>query len=256
MVPEWYYAEQGQHKGPVTFDELRGLAAQGRLRPSDLVWQVGWPNWVPARSQAGLFDAFAAPAAALPRAQADPPWSVASADPFGYQRPVYGPPPRPRASAGRVFATLGIGAAVLLLATIIGVVVAMVTNASDKPQPAAKPSPERTWKLATGTHQCWTLPFNEGDDVVMRVTSDHDSDVDLFVFTDEQKMNKLLTSGNIERNVGYCIAYDNGLSKDCYVRFVAPRTGTYYVVVANRNSFDEPHRNRPNSGKLTFHPVR
>jgi hypothetical protein len=254
MVAEWYYAEHGQHKGPVTFDELQALAAQGRLRPSDLVWQVGWPNWVPAGNQAGLFGAIA-PAAAHPRAEAAPAWSVASADPFGYQRPVSGPPPR--ASRGpQLLATLGIGVFVLLLATGIGVVVAMVTNASDKPQAAAKPSPERTWKLATGTHQSWTLPFNEGDDVIMRVTSDYDSDVDLFVFTDEQKMNKLLTSGNIERNVGYCIAYDNGLSKDCYVRFVAPRTGTYYVVVANRNSFDEPHRNRFNSGKLTFHPVR
>ena len=45
----WHYAKKGagQHEGPYTEDELRGLADRGVLSPSDLVWKEGMAEWVP-----------------------------------------------------------------------------------------------------------------------------------------------------------------------------------------------------------------
>ena len=55
MADQWYYASGGNRLGPVPFAQLRQLAAGGRLQPTDLVWQAGTPNWVPASSVASLF---------------------------------------------------------------------------------------------------------------------------------------------------------------------------------------------------------
>ena len=55
MAAEWYYTTNKQQMGPVSWDELRQLATQGLLRPNDLVWTDGMPEWVKANGQAGLF---------------------------------------------------------------------------------------------------------------------------------------------------------------------------------------------------------
>lgn len=53
---EWYYSEQGQQKGPVSFDELRQRALSGLLDPArDLVWNSSMDAWRPAGQVAGLF---------------------------------------------------------------------------------------------------------------------------------------------------------------------------------------------------------
>ncbi len=44
----WYYAQGGQQKGPVTFDQLRQSVATGQVQPSDLVWTAGMNQWQPA----------------------------------------------------------------------------------------------------------------------------------------------------------------------------------------------------------------
>src|SRR5947209_3491605 len=62
MAAEWYYAEQGQQRGPLSFEELQALAAAGRLRPNDLVWHAGLTEWILARP--GLRRPPALPAAA------------------------------------------------------------------------------------------------------------------------------------------------------------------------------------------------
>jgi hypothetical protein len=51
----YYYARGGQQFGPAPFEELRRLAAAGRLAPADSVWREGTPNWVPASTVPGLF---------------------------------------------------------------------------------------------------------------------------------------------------------------------------------------------------------
>ena len=55
MAALWYYERGGQRLGPVSPENLRELAASGRLRASDLVWKQGLETWVPAARVKGLF---------------------------------------------------------------------------------------------------------------------------------------------------------------------------------------------------------
>ena len=54
-MTQWYYAQNGQQKGPVTFEELRNFAGSGALTQGDLVWNSSMKDWVPAGSVEGLF---------------------------------------------------------------------------------------------------------------------------------------------------------------------------------------------------------
>jgi hypothetical protein len=55
MSTEWYYSSSGQKVGPVSENQIRQLAASGKLAASDLIWRAGQPNWVSAGSVPGLF---------------------------------------------------------------------------------------------------------------------------------------------------------------------------------------------------------
>jgi len=55
MADEWYYAQSGERKGPVSFAKLQELAKSGWLTPGDLVWRHGMPDWTPAKDVEGLF---------------------------------------------------------------------------------------------------------------------------------------------------------------------------------------------------------
>lgn len=55
MDSVWYYVRNGAQTGPVSFDDLKALAASGQLAGNDLVWQEGTADWVTARSVSGLF---------------------------------------------------------------------------------------------------------------------------------------------------------------------------------------------------------
>jgi hypothetical protein len=55
MVSVWYYVRNGAQNGPVSFDELKNVAASGQITPADLVWQQGTADWVPAQTVQGLF---------------------------------------------------------------------------------------------------------------------------------------------------------------------------------------------------------
>jgi len=41
----WYYAKSGTKIGPISEEELRRLAENGELQPSDFVWRRGWEAW-------------------------------------------------------------------------------------------------------------------------------------------------------------------------------------------------------------------
>lgn len=57
MASEWHYTQNGQPAdAPVNNVQLKQLALSGLLRPDDLVWKEGMPNWAPAGSIKGLFD--------------------------------------------------------------------------------------------------------------------------------------------------------------------------------------------------------
>ncbi|MGQ9574303.1 MAG: DUF4339 domain-containing protein [Thermoguttaceae bacterium] len=80
MADQWYYAHQGQQAGPVSTEQLRELAASGRLQPGDLVWKQGMAAWAAASTVEGLF---AAPAAggATPGPAGIPPQPAGTAPP-------------------------------------------------------------------------------------------------------------------------------------------------------------------------------
>lgn len=67
---QWMYLKNGQQLGPVTEDQLKAMAAQGQLQPSDFVWREGLPEWIPM-SKTGLL-AVHAPAPPPPVAVAIP----------------------------------------------------------------------------------------------------------------------------------------------------------------------------------------
>jgi len=50
----WHYTKDGQAVGPIPFESLRQLAAQGELPDGTLVWTQGMPNWVPPSEVPGL----------------------------------------------------------------------------------------------------------------------------------------------------------------------------------------------------------
>lgn len=81
---EWYLARDGKQVGPVSDLELRKIVELGHLRPTDLVWRQGMPEWAPA---ARTFPQLAAPAPPPP-----PP-----------KPPVqqHAPPPQPPTAAPR-----------------------------------------------------------------------------------------------------------------------------------------------------------
>jgi hypothetical protein len=51
---EWYYAQGGVQKGPVTIEEMKSLLGSGQLRSSDLVWHDGMDQWTQAANIEGL----------------------------------------------------------------------------------------------------------------------------------------------------------------------------------------------------------
>jgi hypothetical protein len=52
---DWFYSAGDARQGPVTELELRRLAMDGKLKPSDLVWKDGMPDWVEARTVEAVF---------------------------------------------------------------------------------------------------------------------------------------------------------------------------------------------------------
>lgn len=67
---EWYYARNNQQQGPVAVQLLQDMARSGQLQPTDLVWQQGMPNWIPASQVPQFFAAPPAPAYTAPVQQA------------------------------------------------------------------------------------------------------------------------------------------------------------------------------------------
>lgn len=52
---EWFYiVGDKDQQGPVSANDLKRLAESGELRPDDLVWQEGLPEWLPASRLKGM----------------------------------------------------------------------------------------------------------------------------------------------------------------------------------------------------------
>jgi hypothetical protein len=94
MAKDWYYAKDGQQRGPFPETHVRQLAASGQILPHDLVWHDGLAEWVAAQSVVGLMpEAGEGTSAAPPGAasvQADAPRAPAGARPRSYGSSTYG----------------------------------------------------------------------------------------------------------------------------------------------------------------------
>jgi hypothetical protein len=51
----WYYTREGQAMDPVSAEELKRMAAAGKLKPTDMIWKEGMAQWVRASTAKGLF---------------------------------------------------------------------------------------------------------------------------------------------------------------------------------------------------------
>jgi hypothetical protein len=53
-MTDWYYAQQGQRRGPVPEEEMLSLIGSGQVQPSDLAWTRGMSRWMPVASISAL----------------------------------------------------------------------------------------------------------------------------------------------------------------------------------------------------------
>jgi GYF domain 2 len=68
---DWFFASQGQQKGPYTEAELREFIARGTVRADTLVWKQGMAAWQKAGEIPGLVSAGTVPRGATPFAVGD-----------------------------------------------------------------------------------------------------------------------------------------------------------------------------------------
>jgi hypothetical protein len=225
MADEWYYTEQGQQRGPISRAELQQLAATRRLRPTDLVWNEGLANWIPAGAADGLFAAAPARAPAWPTDELDAnsqaPTRLVGADDYilpRRPRPIededdFDAPPRSRrpkrSSSTGLIVGLVVGGVVLVALAVFVVVLVVLTLGRDGTY---------TVSLRPGEQDDRGRYFERGTRVTIAVKSERRSDVDLYVLDSNR----------------FPVAQDDGPEPDCFVDFVAPTDGNYRIVVINR----------------------
>lgn len=88
---EWYIARDGQQHGPLSQAELDKFIEFGHLRPTDLLWRAGFPDWRVAS------DVFPSPPAAPPSAQRAADFDGEAADGGAQQATGGARSPEPRA---------------------------------------------------------------------------------------------------------------------------------------------------------------
>src|SRR5262245_34088755 len=49
---QWFIARDGKQHGPLSDAEIRKLVELGHMRPTDLIWRQGFPDW---RTAAAVF---------------------------------------------------------------------------------------------------------------------------------------------------------------------------------------------------------
>jgi len=67
LSSDWWYASDGNSRGPVSTEELCHLLTSGTLGPTTLVWKQSMKNWQPAEQVQALAPLFAALPPELPQ---------------------------------------------------------------------------------------------------------------------------------------------------------------------------------------------
>ncbi len=119
-----------------------------------------------------------------------------------------------------------VGGGVVALIVLVAVIAMLASGSPDT----------RSFRLNQGEAKSWNITFKQNHKVEIWVTSNNNTDVDLFVYN----------------SMGMPVALDEGDSKDCYVVFIAEDTQPYKVEVQNRVRVDQPQRNGFNSGTMRY----
>jgi hypothetical protein len=221
MAEQWYYTSNGEPTGPVEVGDLQRLASAGQLQPSDLVWREGMALWMPAGETRGLFrevrqeyvppPASAAPAASAPPEviPVEPAYPSASGPYAGPRRPPRRPPERGMSTGAKVALFGGIAAGVVVLVVIIVLVSLAGQQRGD--------SGSYVLNLQAQQRDVRFFRFVAGRQVTITVTSDFNTDVDLFVYD----------------SFGRRVAWDTRIDPNCRVTFRPQRTEMYRVEVVN-----------------------
>ena len=126
-MAQWHCTANGIKYGPIELNELRKWIAEGRVRPSDLVWTEGMADWQPVSGVPELGGAALAQPAPLPM----PPGSMAAVLPNA-----------PGAVGGMVCGIIAAALGIMCIGTIFCVVlgiVAIFQAKSARQQIAANP---------------------------------------------------------------------------------------------------------------------
>jgi hypothetical protein len=242
-MAQWYYAHNQQQQGPVSWDNLRELASSGRLAGHDMVWCEGMPDWKKAELVEGLFKGGGARSAG----------TAVTADPTRGKRAIDTPDDdlgedRPRRKKKRKKEGLSPGAlagiiggcvaAGLMVVIIIIVLLVRTGNRRAELPPAPPPLPGapvaggpgaaavQPTSYAVSLHEdqqnTRAFTFQQGQNVSITVTTHggvfNPPDVDLYV----------TRAGDPAFTI-----FDDSLSKDCFVNFVAPATDQYFLRLDN-----------------------
>ena len=169
-MSQWYYTRNRQQNGPVSFEELKQIAASGGISPSDMVWNPPMPDWIPASSVQGLFNSsnpYATPVTSL----SDDPEATATG-----QAPVEIEPGSEPINVGacikRAIQLTNRNIGVLLLSVLLffaitfalGVVLGGIQLAihglPTPPPPTSSFEAQLSYNIGEQQKQLWQMPFN------------------------------------------------------------------------------------------------
>ncbi len=259
MSEMWFYTSDGKQMDPVPLGELKRLAGEGGLKPTDMVWTDGMAKWTRASAVRELFSDSSAPdhqitqnrdtdnvtapanAPAAVAAKTSPPGEEIEEAPRRRSRardedvPARRRPDPARAgSSFGIVVALIIGAVVILGSLAVGVVIliTMSQNAGDGKINLAnlvKSEVRYDVQLAVNARESRKFSFRKGVEYEFIVKTQpriiNVVDVDLHVFNAN----------------GDQVAFDIADHPDCYTRWVPQHDGEYRVEIVNLDN------NRPNT---------
>ncbi len=90
MAAGWFVTRGQKKSGPFSSEQLKQLASQGKLQPTDMVWREGMSSWKPAGEIKGLYPTAAPVSSPMPSAVAPAPPNTSSVEqgsPFEFAPP-------------------------------------------------------------------------------------------------------------------------------------------------------------------------
>lgn len=237
MSELWFYTNEGKQMDPVPIGDLKRLAREGKLKPTDMVWKDGMPAW---KRAGAVKELFGEPAAANPvhdsgGANVDPDSARVSRrrrptdddDEFNSGRRR--PPMKSGGSGFGIIAALVVGVLLLLGSLGVGVAILIFSN---KTPPEGKINQANVIRgeekynlvLAPNGRDSRTFSFRKGVDYEITVTTKpelQELDVDLHIFNAQ----------------GREVISDTDPDRDCHLRWIPDADGEYRVEIHNLNQF-------------------